>query len=107
MTAKDKDTVTNQMFRKLSPDDRKEAERLKEHIQKIADEMPRVRWNGKEIVPVTTTFDGESIIARSGDGSVNLIPITGDPWVKISSLLKRKRTIEHNMVSMLSDCLQT
>lgn len=91
---------------KLTPNERKAAERLKEVAKKISNEIPDLSWAGERVTPIATTANGKSIIARGTGDQIHLIPITNKVQSEVASLLLRKRTIEHNMVRMLEGYLR-
>ena len=99
-------TIVDEILNKLEPHERQEAKELQRLISKFSKRIPKAVWNNEELIPLTITFDEKSIIARDKNNHIHIVPVKGNDWIEIASLLKKKRLIEHNLISLLGDCLR-
>ncbi len=77
-------------------------QKLIQSIKKIDEKLSNVLFNDVNVTLVTITFN-DVIIARDNNNNIHYIDSDDIKWNNFKLLLKKKRNIEHNLISIVSN----
>lgn len=77
-------------------------QKLIQSIKKIDEKLSNVLFNDVNVTLVTITFN-DIIIARDNNNNIHYIDSDDLKWNNFKLLLKKKRNIEHNLISIVSN----
>tara|TARA_B100000315_G_C14515957_1_gene559152 strand:+ start:310 stop:609 length:300 start_codon:yes stop_codon:yes gene_type:complete len=77
-------------------------QKLIQSIKKIDEKLSNVLFNNVNVNLVTITFN-DVIIARDNNNNIHYIDSDDIKWNNFKLLLKKKRNIEHNLISIVSN----
>ena len=77
-------------------------QKLIQSIKKIDEKLSNVLFNEVNVNLVTITFN-DVIIARDNTNNIHYIDSDDAKWNNFKLLLKKKRNIEHNLISIVSN----
>ena len=76
--------------------------KLIQSIKKIDEKLSNILFNDVNVTLVTITFN-DVIIARDNNNNIHYIDSDDTKWNNFKLLLKKKRNIEHNLISIVSN----